>query len=379
MLAASAVALAQQASNIPAAVFAEGQAALARGNLVAAETDFRKVLQADPHSVPARANLGVVFMRRKNWPQALDEFREAERLAPNNPGIEMNIGLAYFRQENFAAAVKPLESVVQRDPSSLQARYLIGLCYFATEKYSEAAAALKPLWSSQNDKMPYLYVLALSANKANEPKLERQALERMYQVGSGSAEYHLFLGRAWLMRQRDNEALKELGEAARLDPKLPFVHYSMGTIYSGAGDYIRARTEFLEDAAVEPDLALNYEQLGAICLKLERPAEAEQYFHRAVELNPRSASSYLALAKIHKTDHEYEKALMNLDAASKIDGNSANLHYLRAQTLLQLHRPTEAKAEFAISARLRKSTRDRLEEQVSGRPGLDAEIGLAQP
>ncbi len=184
---------------------------------------------------------------------------------------------------------------------------MIGLCYFATEKYSEAAAALKPLWSSQNDKMPYLYVLALSANKAHEPKLERQALERMYQVGSGSAEYHLFLGRAWLLRQRDNEALKELAEAARLDPKLPFVHYSMGTIYTGDGDYIRAQAEFLEDAAIEPDLASNYEELGTISLKLERPAEAEKYFRRAVELNPRSADSYLQLAKIHKADHQLRK------------------------------------------------------------------------
>ncbi len=119
--------------------------------------------------MPARANLGVVYMRRKSWPRALEEFRKAERLAPNNPGIEINIGLAYFHQELFAAAIKPFQSVLGRDPSSLQARYLIGLCYFATEQYNEATAALTPLWASENGKMAYLYMLALSADKANEP------------------------------------------------------------------------------------------------------------------------------------------------------------------------------------------------------------------
>lgn len=378
-LAASAIAFAQQASNSAAAVFSEGQAALATGDLAAAEADFRKVLATEPDSVPAQANLGVVYMRHKNWSQALEEFRKAEHLAPNTPGIEINIGLAYFHQELFAAAINPFQSVLERDPSSLQARYLIGLCYFATEQYGAAATALKPLWASENGKMTYLYMLALSASKANEPDLERQALQRMYQVGSDSAEYHLFLGRAWLLRQRDNEAVKELSEAARLDPKLPFVHYSLGTIYSRAGNYTQAQAEFLQDAAIEPDLALNYEELGAICLKLERPAEAEHYFRRAVELNPRLAGSDLALAKIYKANHQDEEALKSLDAAAKVDADSASLHYLRAQTLMQLHRQAEARAEFAISARLRKSTRDRLEEQVSGQSSLDAQIGLAQP
>ncbi len=366
---------AEQAS----AIFAQGQTALTKGELTAAETDFREVLKVEPGSVPARANLGVVYMRRKQWTMALEQFQAAEHLAPGNPGLETDIGLAYFHQENFGAAIEPFQAVLRSDPSSFQARYLVGLCWFATEKYSAAVDALKPLWASENSKLTYLYILALAANKAGETELEKQSLERMYQVGSNSAEYHLFMGRAWLLRQRDADALRELREAARLNPKLPFVHYSMGVIYASGGDYLHAKNEFLMDTQNEPDFALNYQELGTACSRLGQQADAETFFNKAANLNPSLASTYIGLAKLYKADHRLGKALAVLDKANKLDGQSASLHYLRAQTLAQLNRKEEANTEFAISARLRRSTRDRLEEQVSSRSSLDAQMGLTQP
>ena len=366
------------AANSAPALFAAGQAALAKGDLAAAETAFRKVLTTEPDSLGARANLGVVYMRRKNWPGALAEFQAAERLAPNHPGVEINIGLAYFHQQEFARAIPSFESVLKADPSSLQARYLLGLCYFATEQYPAATATLQPLWPLQSEKLSYLYLLALAANKSANPVLEREALERLYAVGGNSAQYHLYMGRAWLTRQRPGDAVQELREAVRLDGQLPFAHYSLGVAYELLGRYAEAKSEFLTDKAIEPDFFDNYQEVAAICLKLDQLGEAEGNYSQAVKLNPHSAGAHLGLAKIYKAESRYREALKELQAADQIDGQSARVHYLKAQVLLQLHRPEEAKAELAASARLRKAVRDRLEEQVSGGSPLDAQIGSAQ-
>ena len=225
-------------------IFAVAQAALSRGDLPTAEAAFRKVLAREPQSVPALANLGVVDMRRKNWEAALLEFRKAERLAPNTPGLELNIGLALFRMGNFEAATQPFRAVLERDPSSIQAKYLLGLCLFATGRYRDAADALTPLWEQQKDQMAYLYMLAMCANKASRERLEQQALSQLYRVGNGSAEYHLFLGRAWLIRQHAAEAEGELKQAAQLNSKLPYVHYSLGTIYANAKTTVLQRMNF---------------------------------------------------------------------------------------------------------------------------------------
>ena len=42
----------------------------------------------------AYANLGVVYMRRKQWTKTLETLQQAERLMPQVAGIRLNIGLA---------------------------------------------------------------------------------------------------------------------------------------------------------------------------------------------------------------------------------------------------------------------------------------------
>ena len=128
--------------NDPQQIFANGERALAGGNLDQAELDFKRVLALDPRAAPAYANLGVIHMRRKQWDTALTNLRQAEKLAPTIPGIRLNMGLAYYRQGDYRHAVPPFESVVKDAPDSVQARYLLGQCYFFTERYVEAADAL---------------------------------------------------------------------------------------------------------------------------------------------------------------------------------------------------------------------------------------------
>jgi tetratricopeptide (TPR) repeat protein len=100
----------------PAAIFQNGQQALASGDLDFAETAFRRVLKLDPQSAAAYANLGVVAMRRKNWEQALVELRKAEKLAPQMTGVRLNIGLVEYKRGNYPDAIAPFASVLREQP-----------------------------------------------------------------------------------------------------------------------------------------------------------------------------------------------------------------------------------------------------------------------
>src|SRR6184192_3556887 len=122
-------------------VFAAGQAELQRGNLDAAEHDFKEVLTADPKAGPAYTNLGVIAMRRKKWDEALEFLKKAARLQPNEPGIRLNIGLVEYKRGNYPDAIGPLESVLKEQPDSVQARYLLGLSYSFVERHAEAVTA----------------------------------------------------------------------------------------------------------------------------------------------------------------------------------------------------------------------------------------------
>ncbi len=338
----------------PAQLFQSGQEALNHNQLDTAEREFRQVLQLDPKSGAAYANLGVVNMRRKQWDKALTMLHKAEPLIPKSQatGIRLNIGLAYFRQNEFSKAIPPFESVVRDQPDAEQPRYLLGLCYFFAEKWADAANTLEPLWAQQSSNLEYLYVLSNAANRAGLKSLDDRAAEQFTKLGSDSAEYHLYAGKYHLESGQPDKAIAEFNAAADRNANFPYIHFYLGLAHAKKQEYPTARDEFLKDAAIEPDLALNYDQLGEVYWFMQDDHNAEKSYREALQRNPRLVNSHIGLAKIYQQQKKYASALTEADAAVKFDPERPDAHYVRGQALLRLDRKQEAKKELDEATRI---------------------------
>jgi tetratricopeptide (TPR) repeat protein len=345
-------------------LFQAGQDALNHGRLDEAEKDFKQVLALEPGVGGAYANLGVVYMRRKQWTKALETLRKAEQLMPEVAGIRLNIGLAYYRQNEFLKAIPPFESVVRDEPAALQPRHLLGLCYFFAERWADAAHTLEPLWDQESQKLSYLYVLSIAAHRAGLKELDEKATTQLVKTGDGSPEYHLFMGKAHLNLDQYDLALADFQSAAEANPKLTFVHFNMGLAYLKKQDYERARDEFLKDAAVEPDLAFNYDELGDVYSLMQQDGNAEKSYREALRRDPRLLNSYLGLAKAYQREQKFTQALSAIDAADKLDPRRTDIHYVRGQILLHMGRKEEGKKELEASVRIDNERRAEREKQV---------------
>ena len=348
----------------PAQLFRAGQDALNQGRLDEAERDFRQVLAAKPELGGAYVNLGVVYMRRKQWAKALEALHEAERLMPHEAGIRRNIGLVYFKQNEFLKAIPPFESVVRDQPDALEPHYLLGLCYFFAERWADAVNVLEPLWAKESGQLSYLYVLSIAAHRAGQKELDERATLQLIKAGEGSPEFHLFMGKAHLNREQYDLALADFEAAAEANPMLTFVHFNLGLTYLKKQDYERARDEFLKDAAVEPDLALNYDELGDVYTLMQQDSNAEKSYHEALRRDPRLVNSYLGLAKIYQREEKYPQALGAIDSAGKLDPSRTDIHYLRGQVLIHLGRKQEGKNELETSVRIDNQRREERQKQV---------------
>lgn len=334
----------------PAEIFQRGQEALTDGRLDDAEKDFRRVLELDPEAGPAYANLGVVYMRRKQWGKALPTLEKAKALLPQVAGIRLNIGLAYYRQNEFLKAIPPFESVVRDQPNATQPRYLLGLCYFFAERWADATDTLAPLWEQESRTLPYLYVLSNAAHRAGRKELDLRASEQFLKVGNDSPEYHLFAAKYHLNREEYDQAIAELELAEKAEPTLAFVHFYLGIAHLKKQEYAAARDEFLKDATVEPDLALNYSELGDVYWQMQDDANAEKSYREAIRRDPRLVDPHLGLAKILQRKQKYSAAMAESDAAVRLDPARTDAHYVRGQLLLRLGRKTEAKKELEAAA-----------------------------
>jgi tetratricopeptide (TPR) repeat protein len=357
-----------QAALDPRKLFEAGEAALHAGKLDEAEHEFRRVLAINPGVASAYTNLGVIHMRRKQWTQALVMLQKAERLAPDMAGIRLNIGLVYYRQKNFLAAIEPFESVVRQPPGSYQARYLLGFCYFFDSRWADTVATLEPLWEqvAPADQLNYLYVLGRAAEISKNAALEEKAYARMAEIGQGSPEFRMIIGKSHLNRGEYDDALRELEAAAQADPKLPLAHYYLGMTYVRKQDYERARVEFQKDLDLERDAAFTYEQLGKVESTLQNEGEAAKDFGRAVKLDPQLVDSRMGLAKIAERKKEYPAALAQLDEITRLDKNNAHSRYLRGQVLLRMGREKEGREELAVATKMLNDQRAARHKELEG-------------
>jgi tetratricopeptide (TPR) repeat protein len=348
----------------PAQLFQAGQEALSANRLDDAEKDFRAVLVIDPQVGGAYANLGVVYMRRKQWSKALEALRKAERLMPQVPGIRLNIGLAYFRQNQFLKAIPVFESVVRDQPDALQPRHLLGLCYFFDERWADAANTLEPLWAQESSQLSYLYVLSIAAHRAKFKEVDERATTQLVKVGDGSPEFHLFMGKAHLNLEQYDLALADFQAAAQTNPNLTFVHFNLGLAYLGKQDYERARDEFLKDAALEPDLPFNYDELGDVYALMQQDSDAAKNYREALRRNPEMINSYFGLAKACQRLGQYKGALNAIDSAEKLDPGRTDIHYVRGQILIHMGRKKEGRGELENAVRIDNEKRAEREKQV---------------
>ncbi len=345
-------------------VFQQGQDALNEGRLDDAERDFRRLLAANPQMGGAYANLGVVYMRRKRWSQALEMLHKAEHLMPEVAGIRLNVGLVYYRQNEFLKAIPPFESVVRDQPGGLQARYLLGQCYFFAERWEDAVTALEPLWAQASGKLDYLYVLMIAASRAGKKDLDQKATAQLVRVGEGSPEFHLFMGKAHLNLEQYDLALADFQAAADANPRLPFVHFNLGLTYRKKQDYEYARDEFLKDVTVEPDVALNYEELGDVYSLMQEDENAEKSYRDALRRDARMVNSWVGLAKTYQRQEKFSQALSAIDAAGKLDPERTDIHYVRGQVLVHMGRKEAGKKELETSVRIGNERRAERQRQL---------------
>ena len=178
-----------------------------------------------------------------------------------------------------------------------------------------------------------------------------RAAEELVKVGNDSPEYHLFAGKYHLnLAGVRSRPLREFEAAAKAESQASVRPLQPGNGVPEASRIIREPAdEFLKDAAVEPDLALNYEQLGEVYWQTQDDSNAEKSYREALRRDPRLASACLGLAKIYQRRQKYAAALAETDAALKADPARTDAHYMRGQVLLHLGRKEEAKKEMAAA------------------------------
>ena len=186
-------------------------------------------------------------------------------------------------KNEFEAAITPLQKVIAEQPDSAYAHFQLAYVYTALKKTSEA----------------------------------RAEYERTIAIDPKMSEAHLDLG--ILLLDKDPAAsVAPLTKAAELLPAQSRPHFLLGVALERSGKPSAAATAFENAVALDPLDVDTLLHLGETYLVLNRPANAEQKFHNAIERQPQEPRALLGLAR-------------SLDQQKKPEATEAYEEYLVVQ------------------------------------------------
>lgn len=135
------------------------------------------------------------------------------------------------------------------------------------------------------------------------------------------------------MLEQDREAISDYEQALKIDPNIypETTHHNLGIKYYNAGEYDKAKTEFLAQLALRPQhkSALNY--LGLVYFETKHKDQALKLYNQVIALDPQYKYPYNNRGELYLEQGQIDQALIDFDKAIALDPAYALPHYNKAE------------------------------------------------
>jgi tetratricopeptide (TPR) repeat protein len=268
------------------------------------------------------------------------------------PQIYYQLALCYVKQAEWKKAEEALQVFLRVFPENFSALYLKGFVLFRSRRYEESLRVMAPLAERHSEHAATHKVIGLDQFMLGRADLAEAELKRAVALAPQDAEAHYYLGRVHFVRDNLPRALEAFQKATELDVSSVRAHNHLGQTYEALVRYPAARAAYLK--AIELEKRQNarsewpYFNLGSLCLREGRAAEAEGYLREALERQPAWSEGKAKLGMALLALDRPAEALSYLEQAIQIDPQNADARYQYARLLVKMGKREEAERHFQL-------------------------------
>jgi len=333
------------------------QCDIVMGRTADAERLLKQVTTTDPRRRDDLVLLGNMYLRAKDYANAIDSLEKAETIQPG-ARAELLLALCYQQTKQTDQANHYIELAERRAPNDPDVQRTLAGQYREMGQYGEAIAALKSIRNPRPDVTAELaYTYQLNGDLRNSAALYSQAANSAHgdmglqlaaaqaQIASGSIDgadpflkraagleadnyrLHAIRGEIAQLRDQDADAIKEYSAAIARLPQNP----AEGPLY---GIQLHMDLMALYQATSDKDSA-------------QRELQTAQSEIRAVDASGPNRESFLRLrASIKLGTGDTNGALTDIDDALAINAASRDNLQLSGDILLKMGRTQDALSAF---------------------------------
>jgi tetratricopeptide (TPR) repeat protein len=229
-----------------------------------------------------------------------------------------------------------------------------GLQLFAQRQYQKAAPLLEAASAALPERADLARASGLCYLRLHNAKGARLAFARLFSVPPDSAQARLLAAKMMMGEQLEDMAETELREAAKLDAKLPELHFILGELAIFRNDIDVGISELQQEIAINPAFAITYYRLGDAFTRKDMWDQAVGPLQKAIWLNPDFSSPYILLGKVYYRMNRLEFAEGMLKQAVRMDPSNAGTHYLLGNVYRNMGRHEDSRKEFELWKRVKE-------------------------
>ena len=258
-----------------------GDAAAARGDLVAAIEAFSGAIALKPDFMVGYLKRGEAYWRREELETAARDLRRATELDPLAPRPREFLGDVTFTLERYESAAERYREYVELDDSSHRVFYKLALAHYRAAQPTACVEALQRAVTLEEHSAETYYLRGLCLRDAQRPKEAIAALERAVAISPVMLESREELAQAYASLGRSDDRIAQLEALLALDPGASR-DIALGLAHAESGDSTSAVQVLSRAVRRYPNYRYTYVALGRVWLDLAEARDDRIALHKAI-------------------------------------------------------------------------------------------------
>jgi tetratricopeptide (TPR) repeat protein len=221
-----------------------GMAHYGLGEYAEAATYLKEAAAADAGNLELRLALAHSCLWSKQYQCVLDAYHEILTLNAESAEADMLAGEAEDALKDYDGAIQQFRAAVKANPNEPDVHFGLGYILWTQRQYTEAETEFKGELANNPNHAQALGYLGDTEIQLNHPELASPYLEKALGIEGNMALPHLDLGILDSDGGRNEDALRQLKAAAKINPNDVNVHWHLGRLYRSMGKKEEAKAEF---------------------------------------------------------------------------------------------------------------------------------------
>jgi tetratricopeptide (TPR) repeat protein len=285
---------------------------------------FNIAIKTKPVYVSAYFNRGVVNSTLERYAQAADDYHALLREIPNHFEAQYNLGVSYLRQKEFPMAAQAFKkaAVLAGGQRKARALYNLGISYKAIDS-DKSYAARNAFESAIRIKPDYLEarIGLLTLEPATEQGYQNMhaQLDKILSIKPGFALAHFHRALVYSKQGKVKKAVRSYEEAIKYNPEYSKARYNYGLLMLNDKQLNKAREQFEWILERSPNHVHSIFNLGRVAYAQKKYPEALKHYYTAIDLMRGDyPEAYLNAGLVHSAKNEYELAVQAYEEALRL-------------------------------------------------------------